>query len=133
MSEQIEQISAAAEEVSASSAQMLKTIDGVIRIVEQYSAATEEMAASTTEASQGVEKISVIAEQNRAAAVDVSISTDGMSAESREFFTLAQSLDHMAKGLQNAVPFFGQDDGCILTSRDRCLGKRAGYLSPAIF
>ena len=66
-----------------------------------------------------MEKISVIAAQNRAAIVDVSTSADGMSAQVQEVIASAQTLDQMAKGLEEAVAVFKLDDGRLVTSRDR--------------
>ena len=90
---------------------MVKNIDGVSSIVEENSAATEEMAANSTEVSEAVERISSIAQQNRSATVDVSTSADGMSAQVQEVIASAQTLDDMAKGLQEAVSVFKLDDG----------------------
>ena len=98
-------------------------IDGVSCIVEQNSAATEEMAANRTQLSQAVEKVSVIAEQNRAATVDVSTSAGGLSAQVQQVIASAQSLDDMAKGLQEAVSIFKLDDGRLVTSRARVEAK----------
>ena len=65
-----------------------------------------------------MEKISVIAGQNRSAIVDVSTSADGMSAQVEEVIASAQTLDDMAKGLQEAVSAFTLDEGRSVSSRD---------------
>ena len=56
---------------------------------------------------------------HRSAIVDVSTSADGMSAQVEQVIASAQTLDDMAKGLQEAVSAFKLDDGRLVASRSR--------------
>ena len=112
---QIERISASAEEVSASSDEMVKTIDGVSTLVEQNSAATEQMAANSTEVSTSIENIASISEENSASTQEVSASAQEMSAQVQQVVASTQTLDEMAKQLQEAVGTFTIDANRAVT------------------
>lgn len=107
----IEMISASAEEVSASSDEMVKTMDKVSTITEQNSAATEQMAASNTQVSDAINSIANISQENSAATQEMSASAEEMSAQVEQVVSSAQTLDGMAKQLQEAVAEFGKENG----------------------
>ncbi|MDY6893332.1 MAG: PAS domain S-box protein [Chloroflexota bacterium] len=103
---QIEQISAASEQLNASSNEMVKAIDGVSSIVEQNMAATEQMSANSSEMSNSIETVAGISEENSAATQEISASAEEMSAQVEQVVASSQSLFDMAQGLQNAVSRF---------------------------
>ena len=106
VSSQIEQISAAAEELQASSTELVKVIDGVSSVVEESTAATEQMAANSTEVTKSLESVAGISEQNSAATQEISASAEEMSAQVQQVVASSQSLSEMATDLQKAVSAF---------------------------
>ena len=81
MTNQVELISAAAEQVTASSDEMVKSIEGVSAITEQTTAATEEMSASNDEVQQAMDQISQITEQSGQAIEECSASTEELTSQ----------------------------------------------------
>jgi methyl-accepting chemotaxis protein len=106
VSEQVQQIAAAAEEMSASSSELALAMDSVSAIVEENTASTEEMAAGSGEISAAMESIASISEENSAAAEQVSAATEEVSAQSEEVAASAESLAEIAEQLQAVVAQF---------------------------
>ena len=106
VSSQIEQISAAAEELQASSTELVKVIDGVSSVVEESTAATEQMAANSTEVMKSLESVAGISEQNSAATQEISASAEEMSAQVQQVVASSQSMAEMAEELKKAVATF---------------------------
>ena len=106
VSDQIDQISARAQQINASSNELVQVIDNVGSITEQNTAATEEMSANATQVSKSVESVAGIAEENSAATQQVSASAQEMSAQVEEIIASSQSLKQMADELQKAVATF---------------------------
>ena len=103
---QIETISASAEEVSASADEMVRAIEGVSAITQQNSASTQQMAASSGEVVNAIEEISTISNQNIATSQEVNASVGKMSDEVEQVLESSQSLDQMARKLQEVVTTF---------------------------
>ncbi|MBM4445229.1 MAG: HAMP domain-containing protein [Chloroflexi bacterium] len=108
---QVDQISSAAQELDALSADMVKVIDRINKIVEQNVAATEQMSASSGNMSNSVETTSAVAEENSAAAQEVSASAEEMSAQVEEVLASAQSLADMSGELERSVTVFKTEAG----------------------
>ena len=106
MTQQVEQISAAAGQASSATESLVKTVANVSGITEQNSAAAEEMAANSTQVSQSVDSIGDITRQNSAATQEVSAAAEEMSARVQQVVASSQNLDQMAKDLQGIVGKF---------------------------
>ena len=107
---QVEQISAAAQELQDLSGGMVGAMDQIKRIVEQNAAATEQMARNSAEVSKSVEATAGVAEENSAASQEVSASIEEMSAQMEETLAAAQSLADMAEEMERAVAAFKVSD-----------------------
>jgi methyl-accepting chemotaxis protein len=103
---QVDQISAAAEELNDLSGNMVSVIDQINRIVEENAAATEAMAESSSHVSAAIENLGGVAEENSASAEEVSASVEEMSAGVEEVLASAQSLAEMSEGLERSVAVF---------------------------
>ena len=103
---QVEQISAAAQQLQDLSSGMVGAIDQIKRIVEQNAAATEQMARNSAEVSKSVEATAGVAGDNSAAAQEVSASVEQMSAQMEETLAAAQSLADMSEEMERAVAAF---------------------------
>ncbi|MDA8235619.1 MAG: methyl-accepting chemotaxis protein [Clostridia bacterium] len=104
--DQIQSISAAIEQVSASSAEVVKAVDNVAAITEENTAATEEMSANSIQVQTAISNIAAIVEESSAAAEQVSASTEEMNATTEEIAASAQTLSGMAEELQTMVSKF---------------------------
>ncbi len=111
VTEQIVQISTAAEEMSGSSDELVKSIEGVSAVVEENSSASEEMAANSDQVVKSIQGISGITQESSAAAEEVSASAEEMSAQVEEVVASAQSLQQMAGDLQRVAATFKMGDG----------------------
>lgn len=109
VTDQVDQISTAAGDASTATDDLVKTVETVSGITEQNSAAAEEMAANSTQVSQSVETIGDITRQNSAATQEVSAAAEEMSAQVQQVVASSQSLDQMAKDLQDIVGKFALD------------------------
>lgn len=106
VNQQVEDISAAAEQMEASSHELVSAMESVSAIVEENTAATEEMTASSTEVSHSIENIASVSEENSAATEEVSASTEEMSAQVEEVTASSASLADMAQSLLEVVSQF---------------------------
>lgn len=75
-------------------------------MVEQNTAATEQMSASSTEVLNAIESIASISEENSAAVEQVSASTEEMTAHMEEVSASAQALRDMSQKFLEAVSLF---------------------------
>ena len=103
---QVEQISAAAEELNDLSRNMVKVIEQISRTIEENAAAIEEMADGSSHVSGAIENLGGVAEENSASAEEVSASVEEMSAGVEEVLASAQSLAEMSEGLERSVAVF---------------------------
>lgn len=99
-------ISAAAEELSAGSIEVVKAVNNMAAITEENTAATEQMAASSNQVNASIRNIAAVAEESAAAAEEVSASTEEMNASAEEIAASAQALAGMAQELQQMVSVF---------------------------
>ena len=104
--EQVDQITAAAEELNALSANMVNVIGQITRTIDENAAATEAMAESSSKVSTSMESVGSVAEQNSASAEQVSASVEEMSASVEEVSASAQTLAQMSVDLQESVGAF---------------------------
>jgi methyl-accepting chemotaxis protein len=111
VNKQVEEISDAAQQINASSNELVYSVDSVSAVVEQNTAATEQMAASSGEVTLAIENIASVSEENSAAIEEVSASAEEMSAEVEEVTASAQTLAEMAHELQQVVAQFKLDMG----------------------
>ena len=106
---QMNQISAAPQEVSASSEEMVKTIDNVSSVVEQNSAATEQMTANSDEVLRSMESVAGVTQQSSASAEEMSATAEQMNAQVEEVMASSETLAEMAQTLSQAVASFKVD------------------------
>ncbi|MHB8170074.1 MAG: methyl-accepting chemotaxis protein [Thermincolia bacterium] len=104
--DQILSITAATEEISASSSEVVMSIDNVAAITQQNTAATQEMAARGTEVTNAITNIASIAEESAASSEEISASTEELNASLEEVATSAQTLASMAQELRDVVMKF---------------------------
>jgi methyl-accepting chemotaxis protein len=104
--DQIQSITAAVEQVSASNTEVVKAVDNVAAITQQNTAATQEMSANSSQVEDAIQSIAAIAEQSSAATQEVSASTEEINASTEEIASSAQALSQMAQQLQQMVSKF---------------------------
>ncbi len=104
--DQIESISAASEQMAASSTEVIRAIDNVSAITEENTAATEQMTASSNHVMDAMQNIAAISEESGAAAEEVSASTEELNASTEEIAAAAANLEKMAVDLQNLITRF---------------------------
>jgi len=102
---------AAAEQVSDSSDEMVKSIESVSAITEETTAATEEMAASNDQVQQAMGSISTITTQTGASAEESSAATEELSSQVEEVVASSSALGDIAGVLTSLVARFKLSDG----------------------
>lgn len=103
---QTQSISAAAEQMAASSAQVVKAIDTVAEVTETNTAATEQMSAASGQVSETMENIAAVTQQNSAAVQEVAASTEQVTASTEQISASAESLAKMAVELRELIVRF---------------------------
>lgn len=103
---QVQNISAAAEQISASSQELVKAIDNVSAITQENTAATEELTAASSQVGTAMESVASVTEQTSAAAEEVSASTEEMAASIDEITVASQGLAKLTRELQQLVTKF---------------------------
>ena len=103
-------MSTAAEEVTASSDEMVKSIESVKAITEETTASTEQMAAHNYEVQQSMDQINEITQESGEAIEQSSASAEELSSQFEEVVASATSLDDMAVNLNGAVGRFKLDE-----------------------
>lgn len=106
VSNQIEQISAGAEQISASTNELVSIIDGVGSITEMNTAAAQQMASTSEEVGRSIESVAGVAEENSAATEQVSAAAEEMGAQVDEIIVSTQTLKDMASMLQEVISAF---------------------------
>ncbi|PKM82830.1 MAG: methyl-accepting chemotaxis protein [Firmicutes bacterium HGW-Firmicutes-14] len=104
--DQTQGISAAAEQMAASSDRVVQSVDAVAQVTENNTAATEEMSAASGHVTDTVQNIAAVTQENSAAIEEVSASTEQLSATADQISSSAESLARMAQDLQNIVSRF---------------------------
>jgi methyl-accepting chemotaxis protein len=108
---QIEEVSAATQQMACSSSEVVRAIENVSAVTEETTAAAQEMAANSSDVSQQIEQVAAVGEQNAAASEEVSAATTGQSASMEELKTSAAQLSEMAGELEDLVSQFNLEDG----------------------
>jgi PAS domain S-box-containing protein len=103
MSDQVEQISAAAQQLGAMSTEMVKLSENISAIVEQNTAATEQMSATANTVSKSVEGVAGVAEQNSAATEEVSAAAGEISAQMQQVVASGAGISRMAREFKEIV------------------------------
>ena len=103
---QIEDVSAATQQMSASSAEVAKAVETLSAITEESTASTEEMAASASEVSKSVELVAAVSQENAASAEEVSAAAQQQNASVEEMSASADEVARIATGLQEVVNQF---------------------------
>ncbi len=103
---QIDNMAAAAQQMSASSTEVVRAIENVSAVTEETTAAAEEMAASSAEVSRQIEQVAAVSEENAAAAEEVSATTQEQTAAAEEMTAGTEDLSNMAEDLQELVSAF---------------------------
>ena len=103
---QIEDMSAAAQQMTASSAGVVKSIESVSAITQQSSSATQQMAANSSEVTKQVEQIAAISQQSAASAEEVTATVQEQNAGVEEMSASSEELAAMAGELQQMVGEF---------------------------
>ena len=104
--EQTASITAATEQILASSNEVAKAIDNVAAVTEENTAATEEMAAGSSRVKTSVDSIAAVARESAKSAKEVSAATENMNASTEEIAASAQALANMAQELQTVISKF---------------------------
>ncbi len=103
---QIENMSAAAQQMAAGTNEVIRAIESVSAITEETTAAAEEMSASSSEVVQQIEQVAAVSEENAAAAEEVSATTQEQNAAVEEMTAATEELARMAGQLQELVAQF---------------------------
>lgn len=103
---QIQNISAAAEQLNSAGLDVVKAIDNVAAIIEENTAATEQMNAGANEVGNAMRNLSEIAQATAAETEEISASGEELNASTEEIAASAQELEAMAKKANNLVHQF---------------------------
>ena len=103
MSEQVEQVSAAAQQLGAMSTEMVKLSESISAIVEQNTAATQEMSATANTVSKSIEDVAGVAEENSAATEEVSAAAEQISAQMVQVVGSGAGVSKMAREFKEVV------------------------------
>jgi methyl-accepting chemotaxis protein len=103
MGVQVEQISSAAQQLTAMSSEMVKLSDNISAIVEQNTAATEQMSATAKQVSRSVESVAGVAEENSAATEQVSAAAEEISAQTEQVVASGSGLQTMATDFEKLL------------------------------
>ena len=104
--QQIEDVSAASEQMSASSAEVMRAVESLSAITEESTAATEEMAASSTDVMRSIEQVAAVSEQNAASSQGVAAAAEEQNAAMEEMTAYADESGSIARDLQEVVAQF---------------------------
>ncbi len=104
--DEIVKISAATEQITASSADSVDSIRNISQVVEETTGAVNQIAASNEEVNGAIEQVSAIAEGNNAAAQEVAAAAEEISSSTEESAQMAQSLAKMAHELKEMLKRF---------------------------
>ncbi len=99
---QIDNMAAAAQQMSASSSEVVKAIENVSAVTEETTAATEEMAASSSEVSRQIEQVAAVSEENAASAEEVSATTHEQTEAAQEMMTGIAGVTESLRQLMSA-------------------------------
>jgi len=103
MSDQVEQISAAAQQLGAMSTEMVKLSENISAIVEQNSVATGQMSSTANSVSKSVEEVAGVAEQNSAATEEVSAAAEEINAQMQQVVVSGAGVARRAQEFKEIV------------------------------
>ncbi|MBU7007852.1 methyl-accepting chemotaxis protein [Peptococcaceae bacterium DYL19] len=103
---QVQNISAAAQQISGNSQEVVRAIDNVSAITEENTAATQQLTASSAEVNRSMAGVASITEETSAAAEEVSASTEQLTASIEEISAASDNLAGMAEELREVVARF---------------------------
>ena len=103
---QVEQISSAAQQLTAMSTEMVKLGDSISAIVEENTAATEEMAASAKEVTKAMEGVAGVSEENSAATEQVSAAAEEISAQVQQVVASGATMNQMSADFEKVVAVY---------------------------
>lgn len=103
MGEKVMMISAATQELTHTSMEMVKLSDSISAVVEQNTAATEEMSATAKQVAKSIESVAGIAEQNSAATQEVSASAEEIMAQMQQMAESSRTMLTVAEEFKKQV------------------------------
>lgn len=103
---QVQTITAAAEKMSRSSAEVVKNIDNVAQITDENTGAASAMIERSRIVIEAVNSLAAIFEQNAAAAQEVAASTEEMNATAEEISASSDAMAAMAEELKALIAGF---------------------------
>lgn len=133
--DQVQSISAAAEEISASSAEMVRAMDTVAAITQQNTAATEQMSAGSSQVQVSVKGVARSSQEIASAAEEVSAAMEELTTSGEEVAQSAERLKETIDELNSKVSIFKltkikrrcwERKGCANDIRTKC----PAYQSP---
>jgi methyl-accepting chemotaxis protein len=131
---QVEQISSAAQQLTAMSTEMVKLGDSISAIVEENTAATEEMAASAKEVSKAIEGVAGVSEENSAATEQVSAAAEEISAQVQQVVASGTVMNQMSVDFEKVVAVYklnGNGHGPDAEPVVAAAAPKAGKAAPA--
>jgi methyl-accepting chemotaxis protein len=99
-------ITAATEQLKASSQAVVEAVNAVAAVTEENTAATEEMAAGADQVTDAVQSIAATSEENAAAAEEAAASVEELNTGAEAVAATARNLSTVAAGLQEQVSRF---------------------------
>lgn len=103
MGDKVQMISAATQELTQTSAEMVKLSDSISAVVEENTAATEQMSATAKQVAKSIESVAGIAEQNSAATQEVSASVEEISSQMQQVVQLSKTMQNVADAFKKEV------------------------------
>ncbi|RPJ55831.1 MAG: hypothetical protein EHM12_11485, partial [Dehalococcoidia bacterium] len=103
MGVQVEQISSAAQQLTAMSREMVKLTDSISAIIEQSTTSTQQMAATARQVSGSVESVAGVAEENSAASEEVSAAAEEISAQVQTVVASGSVLSAMSDDFKQLI------------------------------
>ena len=103
MGEKVLMISAAMQELTHTSVEMVKLSDNISAVVEQNTAATEETSATTRQVAKSIESVAGVAEQNSAATQEVSASAEEITAQIQQMAESSKTMLTVAEEFKKQV------------------------------
>jgi methyl-accepting chemotaxis protein len=103
---QINLITQAVEAISNQGTQLVESMGAVAGITEDNTASTQEMSANSWEMVRAIQNVAAIAEENSVATEEVSAAVNQMGGSALEVHEASQTLDKMAREVQEQVGRF---------------------------
>ncbi|WP_418790758.1 methyl-accepting chemotaxis protein [Phosphitispora sp. TUW77] len=104
--DQVNAISAGAQQAAASSSEVVQSMETVAAVTQENTAATEQMAAGSEQVVSSINHISAISQNSTSAAHNISVSTQEMAASVEEIAASSKALSQMSEKLDLLVQKF---------------------------